>query len=366
MVGSRTVAMMIDQALSQSRQQHVGPVGKSTVFFRSMVNQAVTQSTRRFKVVAILGVALLLGAVGGLLFLRHVERKEATGAQAELRREMAQLMEQQKGATSEEKKKLAERLEQLNQRLAQGPSGSSGKDIVRKNMKAVFLIAFNTPMGEAKGYCTAFAVAKRVLATNAHCVAALEQFQAQGMKSYVVMNREPSQKLEILRAVRHPAYHKPLRTISEDVGLLQVGGDVPSTVELAGEADLKELESGDVMYTYGFPGRLASVASPNATLVQGVVGRVTKLDGETGAFGENRLLQHSAFTAGGTSGSPIFNQHGKVVAVNAGGYVEPGTMQVMDPMTGRASELKVAKQLAGYNFGIRVDVLQELIRSTGL
>ncbi|MCK5798877.1 MAG: trypsin-like peptidase domain-containing protein, partial [Deltaproteobacteria bacterium] len=87
----------------------------------------------------------------------------------------------------------------------------------------------------------------------------------------------------------------------------------------------------------------------------------TKLNGDTGSFKENKLIQHSAFTSGGTSGSPIFDASGKVIAVNAGGYVESGTLRVMDPSSGRSRALRVAKQLSGYNFGIRVDVLRAFL-----
>jgi S1-C subfamily serine protease len=107
------------------------------------------------------------------------------------------------------------------------------------------------------------------------------------------------------------------------------------------------------MYTYGFPGRLADPRAPEATFVEGVVGRVTALDGRSGDPGERRLIQHSAFTSGGTSGSPIFNSLGHVVAVNTGSYVEeskPGLPQTVVPRT-----------LPGYNFGMRIDLLQELL-----
>lgn len=228
------------------------------------------------------------------------------------------------------------------------------------NRDAIYLMAFSGG-GRSKGFCTAFAVQRRLLATNAHCVVALNKFRAMGYRTFLVLNRQPKRIYTIARAVRHPRYHKPVTSISEDVGLLFVRKDLPKQVTLASQEALAKLESGDRMYTYGFPGRLARVHSPNATLAQGIVGRLTKLNGDHGSFRQNLLLQHSAFTSGGTSGSPIFDEQGRVIAINAGGYVESGTMKVMDPNTGTSRSLRVAKQLSGYNFGIRVDVLRALM-----
>jgi len=364
-VGARTVAVMIDSALQQAKQQGRSGLGKSTVFMRSMVNQAVTHSTRRFRRITVLLVVLLLATVAGFLVLRHFEHREASQAQEGLRSQMAQLMDQQRSASSVEKQHLAQQLDRLNQKLAKTDSRAAGKGIVQRNLMGVFLMAFHDADRGAKGFCTAFAVRRRVLATNAHCVIALEQFRARRLEIFVVMNRHPERRYRIVRLAHHPRYHKPRKMISEDVGVLELDGDLPVLVQLASQEELRELESGDLMYMYGFPGRLANVSSPNATLVQGVVGRVTQLDGRFGKFEENLLIQHSAFTSGGTSGSPIFNQVGKVIAVNTGGYVEPGSLQVLDPSTGRAGNLMVAKQLPGYNFGIRIDALLGLLGDLG-
>lgn len=360
-VGAKTVAMMIDAAMREAKSNKRGGVGRSTIFMRSMINQAVTRSTRRFKLTILVLSILSLIAVGGLLTLRYVERGEATRTQQKLRLEMARLMEQQQLVSSAQKQRLAQRLDQLNQKLIQGPRAMGGRDIVRRNMRSVFLLAYRQPESEAKGFCTAFAVGRTILGTNAHCVIALEKYRGQGMQVFAVMNRDPAKRYGVKRVAHHPRYHKPRLTISRDVGLLELDGAVQTRVKLPTVDDLRRLDSGDLIYMYGFPGRLANPASPAATLVQGVIGRVTKLDGQLGSFEENQLIQHSAFTSGGTSGSPIFNQEGTVIAVNTGGYVEPGSLQIVDPATGRANRLMVTKQLAGYNFGIRIDVLTQLM-----
>lgn len=366
-VGANTVAMMIDAALLKSRADKGSKLGKSTVFLRSMINQSVTRSTRRFRVMAVLLVALLVGTIGGFLLLRHFERKEAQERAEVLRKQMALLMKQQGSASnSDEKKLLAQKLLELNKELQASSPLFAGKKIAQGYEKAIFLIAMKPKSGESRGYCTAFAIRPKILATNAHCIKALDNFAAKGFKSFVVMNNHPTQRFQLKKSVAHPSYHKPRGTISRDVGLLYLAKAVPSTVKLGGEGEIYSLGSGDVMYTYGFPGRLARVSSPAATLVQGVIGRVTRLDGDIGDKRANKLIQHSAFTSGGTSGSPIFNAAGFVVAINAGGYVEPGSLQVMSPDTGKAKEMRVAQKLAGYNFGIRIDVLGELMARQGI
>jgi S1-C subfamily serine protease len=136
--------------------------------------------------------------------------------------------------------------------------------------------------------------------------------------------------------------------ITPDVGWLKVDDvKLPRAVTLATPDELGALTTGDSMFTYGFPGRLADVSAPEATFVSGVIGRVTTLDGRAGDVKDRRLIQHSAFTSAGTSGSPIFNAAGHVIAVNTGGYLD---------------DSKASKSaLAGYNFGMRIDLAQELL-----
>ena len=66
-------------------------------------------------------------------------------------------------------------------------------------------------------------------------------------------------------------------------------------------------------------------------------------------------MQHDASTTHGTSGSPIFNGHGKVVAINAGGYLEGDD----ETIAGRKTEVVKASP---YKFGMRIDLADVLLR----
>ena len=194
--------------------------------------------------------------------------------------------------------------------------------------------------GAYQGFCTAFALSADVLATNAHCVqAALTEFY----NPVVMMNGAPSNIYPIIRTVSHPGFVNG--QISMDVGLIRIRGSLPYIVTPASNDELAQLAPGVPVFLYGFPGRLSDVASPEATFVTGEIGRVTGLDQSPHSFEENLLIQHSAFTSSGTSGSPLFNGLGHVIGINTGGYTENG------------------QALSGYNFGIRIDAVYPLIPS---
>jgi S1-C subfamily serine protease len=259
-----------------------------------------------------------------------------------LRREMVAVMERQRQASDAERAALQKRLDDLGAQLGRA-GGKGGADIARANHDAIFLVAVHTPDGSDQGFCSAFAIGPTRLVTNAHCVAAAEDLRKRGGQITVVQNGHPTPRLPVARMRRVHDFVPGGTAISPDVGWLEVEGSLGAHVTLAGRPEYESLATGDPMYTYGFPGRLADVQAPEATFVEGVVGRVTTLDGRTGQAGEARLIQHSAFTSGGTSGSPIFNAAGHVIAVNTGGYVDK------------------SKALAGYNFGMRIDLADALL-----
>jgi S1-C subfamily serine protease len=262
---------------------------------------------------------------------------------------MEAVMAQQRAAGDAERATLQKRLDALTAQLTRAGGAASGAAVARVNHDAIYLVAVHSPTGDEQGFCSAFAISDDTLLTNAHCVHAAEDLRKRGAQILLVQNGDGKKRLTVARMKRIRAFSPGAVTITPDVGWLKIDeGKLAQKVTLAPAAEYEALATGDAMFTYGFPGRLADVSAPEATFVSGVIGRATTLDGRGGEPQERRLIQHSAFTSAGTSGSPIFNAAGHVVAVNTGGYLDS------DGKLGKAA-------LAGYNFGMRIDLAQELL-----
>jgi V8-like Glu-specific endopeptidase len=230
------------------------------------------------------------------------------------------------------------------------PSNASfGRNLYDKSRKGIFMLAAG-----GDGFCTAFAVRPSVLATNAHCILAARRHgggvvalenEGRGQVSFSVTD---------MRA--HPAYRDAdQNALTPDVGVVMISGRAAVVLEVANAAELAGVGVGDDVYLIGFPGRLMDTSNPAATFLAAHIGRLTNAQGRLGAFSDNWLLQHDAPTTHGTSGSPIFNGRGKVIGVNAGGYLEGDD----ETIAGRKTEVVKASP---YKFGMRIDLLDAVLR----
>jgi V8-like Glu-specific endopeptidase len=291
---------------------HDAPVRKSgrTTMFH-VVEQALQKSTRRMRMVIVAITVMSLAAMTALVIWN---------------------LRMDRGAPA-----------------ASAPPAEAGPRIVRENRAALFLLASRDPVTlDEVPMCTAFAVARRHLLTNAHCAVEIGEARTRKAAVFAVQNGDPKVRLEIVGLTRHPDFRERDRR-SIDVAVIEVDQDLKDFARLAGTAELRALEVGASMFTYGFPGRISSAQSPEATLTGGTIGRMTALDGSRAAFERSVLVQHSAFAVHGTSGSPVFDTAGRVIAINTGAYV------------GERSEA-----LSGYNVAIRVDVAVELLGNLGV
>jgi S1-C subfamily serine protease len=332
---SHTIGMMWREASAEAGR--AGGLASAPTLFRALAREAVQHSSRRFKIAMSLLATILVAVIGGVIFWQLTaqqrldrERREDAERLAEIERERAIRETQRERDTAEDP--------------AAGIAADYGG--------AVYLFVVERADGTA-GFCTGFAVTQHHLATNAHCIEAAQQHKADRHRVFAVRNGA-AERLAIGKMFPHPRYQGAL---SEDVGLVEIRGELETRVRLADRERLEKLRKGANVFTLGFPGRLATRVgdseSPEATIVDGIIGRITNFRGERAAFEDELLVQHNLLTAPGSSGSPIFDGFGNVVAINAGRFTESRSQEqvVLTP---------------GANYAIRIDALREVLRENDL
>ena len=107
----------------------------------------------------------------------------------------------------------------------------------------------------------------------------------------------------------------------------------------------------------GFPGEVSNpyTAAPIATFKDGTISALRPFSiTETSITPENSTyVQHNLDLSGGTSGSPIFDHNGWVIAVNNSGTEK----LVVDASTGRPQRIPTGN----IGFGIRIDEVWRMI-----
>ena len=334
-VGQRTIAMMISSAVAAASGRSKP---RKTQEIQAMVDLQVNVATagqRRSMILLSVLLLVAFAALGGLILYGRQSVDEI----ADLRSELARLPPE-----DPRRKQIEGRLGTLH------PSNANlGRGLYDRSKKGIFMLAAG-----GQGFCTAFAVKPNLLATNAHCIVAAKK---NGRPVIALENEGANGVSFAVTAMRpHPGYRDTdATTLTPDVGVVTISGRAAVVLELATPPELAALGAGDDVYLIGFPGRLMNTANPAATFLAANIGRVTTAAGRPGAFVDTWLIQHDAPTTHGTSGSPIFNGRGKVVAVNSGGYLEGDD----ETIAGRKTEVVKASP---YKFGMRVDLLDPLLR----
>jgi len=239
---------------------------------------------------------------------------------------------------------------------------------------AVVVITNKGPMP----FGTAWAVSQSLFATNSHITNPVNEFLNNGLDVFVALNEKPDRRFRVVKAISHPRYRETKRnfdgkksfTTSFDVGLLKIEGVAPVVFPLADKSELKKLAPGYRVAYLGFPtedliGGNYDVRRPLATMKSGIITTVSDYWLGDGGIGKNFLLRHNMGSAGGASGSPLFNTSGEVVGIhNAGNYEgvfvrdEKGNLRLDkegSPIFDRAPNA------AMINFAQRVDLLNDIL-----
>lgn len=217
---------------------------------------------------------------------------------------------------------------------------------------------------------TAWAFGETSFATNAHVAGAILEYRkkSRDLQFYVAVNQRPDKRLRIENIKVHPKYQELTVRFDGratrngyDVAILTTADKAPATFKLASTEKLKSLKSGRRIAFLGFPTESLAQGNidaqiPIATMQSGIVTSVSDhLMGDSG-FEGNRLVRHNLASAGGASGSPIFDADGDVVAILWGGNINLGIDIDLD------NKKQIIRQpsAALVNFAERIDSLKEL------
>ncbi|WP_233560932.1 trypsin-like serine peptidase, partial [Sorangium cellulosum] len=333
-VGERTIAMLISSAVSAATGR-AKPRG--TVEINAMLHKevhAATAGQRRTTYILALLLVVALASLAALIVYNRSSHDEI----AQLRAELARLPPE-----DPRRKEIERRLGTLH------PSNANfGRNLHDRSRKGIFMLASGR-----EGFCTAFAVRPSVLATNAHCITAAKR---RGGSIVALENEGRGQVSFAVTSMRtHPQHRDSADQLTPDIGVVSIAGRAAAVLELATREELAAAGAGDDVYLIGFPERLTDAANPVATFLAANIGRITGANGRPAAFAEAWLIQHDARSTSGMNGSPIFNGQGKVIGINAGGYLEGND----ETISGQKTEVVKASP---YKFGMRIDLLDAILR----
>jgi hypothetical protein len=334
-VGQRTLAAMVSAAVNAASAR-VRP-GRTTEI-NAMVERKVSEATASQRHTAYVLGAVLLVALSGLAGLIYWTTRSQDDIQR-LREELAQLPPE-----DPRRKEIETRLGTLH------PANASfGRNLYDRSRKGIFMLAIGS-----EGICTAFAVRPSVLATNARCI---YEARTHGGSVKAIENEGRGEvKFDVIDMRPHPSYRQgDTNVITPDVGVVTIRGRAAMVLEIAAQQELAASGAGDDVYVIGFPDRLMDVTNPAATFLAAHIGRVTGAAGRPVSYKDNWLVQHDASSTRGTTGSPIFDGQGKVIAINSGEYLEEGEQKI----AGRNTEVVKASP---YKFGMRIDLIEPLLR----
>ena len=154
----------------------------------------------------------------------------------------------------------------------------------------------------------------------------------------------------------HPHYDGTASSPDVAVIDIHIEGDLPVLLDLLPGQHATELQVGQPIATMGFPGEVSHpyTVAPIATFKEGTISALRPFSLSAVPTPANTtFVQHNLDLSGGTSGSPIIDSEGWVVAINNAGT----ETLVFDARTGHPQRVPTGN----IGFGIRVDEAWGLI-----
>lgn len=233
------------------------------------------------------------------------------------------------------------------------PAFSTGwSNVASAISKATYLIGFKKSDGEVLVLGTGFAVSPDKIATNAHVALAIPyaldyyHFYFDDSLALVACRANEPVESQACIPLRDYVLHEGFTGLfAPDYSLFRTPVVMADTVRCADLKALHSLTVGEDIGTLGFPGETAFYLDRTFPVPIFKVGTISALHAFTNygtqSSDEKYVIQHDFDLTGGTSGSPIFNTHGEIIAINNSGY-----------------------RGVSIGFGIRIDLLSYCLRRT--
>jgi pSer/pThr/pTyr-binding forkhead associated (FHA) protein/S1-C subfamily serine protease len=313
----KTFGGMVQSARDVAR----GDTGvRLTAFARSMGRQMLRESSAVFRVAVLV---LFLGLAGAIGYVWSVTARRALDAEERLASAEREFSEQLRSATASQlrsdaeirrltRELLAARrnamdrtvLDSLTRQLRLAQAAAQGPDFTRiatENQRAVGLVVARFGGDSTMG--SGFVITRSgYLITNRHVVQDPERPPLRSVEVTMADTRMPL-----------PADVVSVSTVNEqDIAVLKVRGfrgEPVRAIDWMG----RDIRQGSAAALIGFPGGIELAIDPRGYVRTSIFpGIISKMPGD--------WLQFGGTTLSGSSGSPIFNATGAVIAVHFGGY----------------------------------------------
>jgi V8-like Glu-specific endopeptidase len=196
--------------------------------------------------------------------------------------------------------------------------------------------------GELELVGSGFAITPNTILTNAHVyIGALSAYIIYKQKGYnvkpvAVRNGQSStgQYAFILDTGGYHTQYVDTTNFTHDIGFFKTSSSMSKWISLQSALEIQKIKVGQEIGTLGYPGetsdRINRIAY--ATFKNGVISSLSPFNSsDVPTISNTLIVQHNLNTSGGTSGSPIFDILGNLVAINNSSKKEA----IWDDATGR-------------------------------
>jgi hypothetical protein len=177
-----------------------------------------------------------------------------------------------------------------------------------------------------------------------------------GFTVSILINGTSHESYSVTHVQLHRGFSSASGSFFPDVAVLTIEGKHDVLFKIAEDQTLSSIKSGDPIAFLGFPmenvhNDNVNLDNPVASMQSGIVVAVSDFDLKDAGPLKNYLIRHNLPSAGGASGSPIFNPYGEVVALLFAGNT------IGQVQKGQVERTPSAVQI---NYAVRVDLLKDL------